>query len=210
AEDVRPAAEGAEIQPAAYVPLRQAPDLLDWHSGMHVVARSDGQATLPASLRGAVLALDPNMPTHNLRPLADDVSTAVAAPRFAATVLSVFAAIALVMAAVGVYGVLAHIAAQRTREIGVRVALGATRAQIIGLMMRDGAMVVGVGLAAGLLIAMWCAQALTSLLHAVTPADPAAMGMVSVVLCAAGVLAAYIPARRAARVNVVAALKADF
>ena len=204
--DVQPAVEGAEPQPAAYLPLRQQVDLLSWHSGMNVVVRGD-VVSLSSSARSLVLSLDPNMPPSNMRALADDLSRASAGPRFSATVLGVFAALALVMAALGVYGVMAYAAGQRTREIGVRVALGATRPHVVRLMMRDGAMIVGAGLASGLLASLWLAKTLTGLLHEVTPADPVALAAVGAVLSVAGLVAASVPAFRASRVNVVAALK---
>ncbi len=113
------------------------------------------------------------------------------------------------MAAVGVYGVMAYSASRRTREIGVHMALGATPAQVLRVIMRDGVLVVFTGLAAGLLAAMWLAQSLTGLLHEVTPADPVALVTVALLLSAIGLVAVLIPAWRATRVSALAALRHD-
>jgi putative ABC transport system permease protein len=205
--DVRPADRDAEQRTAAYLPLRQEADLLAWHAGMNVVVRSRHSSDLPAAVRALVLSLDQNLPASNVRFLSDELSNLVAAPRFSATVLGVFAAIALVMASLGVYGVMAYAASLRTREIGVRVALGATRSQVVRLIMRDAVIVIAAGLGAGVALAMWLARGLTGLLHEMTPADPVSTGAVAALLAVAAFTAAYTPARRAARLNVLTALR---
>jgi ABC-type antimicrobial peptide transport system permease subunit len=207
--DVRQAAEGAEMRAAVYLPLRQQADIFAWHASMNVIVRSSNPTSLATSVRAAVLELDPDLPPSNVRRLKDELSGLVAGPRFSATVLATFAIVALVMASLGVYGVMAYVGSQRTREIGVRVALGATRGQILRLMMRDGVVVVGLGLGAGLVLALWLARALTGLLHEVTPADPLSLVAVGGLLSLAGLWAAYIPARRATRLNVLTALRND-
>jgi putative ABC transport system permease protein len=209
--DVRPAAEDATIAPAAYLPLSQGSGgggpLLSWHSSMNIVVRTSRPAEFAASARALVLSLDPSMPVINMRPLTEEVSKLVAGPRFSATVLAIFAVIAFAMASLGVYGVMAYVVGQRTKEIGVRVALGATRSQILRLMMRDGVAVVLAGLSSGLVAAVWLARTLTGLLHDVTPADPVALITVGILLSSAGLIAAYVPARRATRLNVLTALR---
>jgi ABC-type lipoprotein release transport system permease subunit len=207
--DVRPLVEGAEPTPSAYLPLRQNTDVLQWFAGMHVVVRGDDLPSLPATLRAMILTLDAGVPPFNVRPLADDASRLLAGPRFSATLLAVFAVVALVMASVGVYGVMSYSTGLRTREIGVRIALGSTRAQVTRLMLRDGVLVVIGGLAAGLVGAVWTAQSLSSLLFAVSPADPAALASVAAVLFVAGLVAAWVPTRRATRVNAIDALRAE-
>jgi putative ABC transport system permease protein len=147
------------------------------------------------------------MPPFNVRTLSDEVGGLVAAPRFSATLLGLFAAIAVVLAAVGVYGVMTYAAGQRTREIGVRIALGATRAAVLRLMLRDGLLVVGAGLVAGLAAAIVLSRALTGLLYDVSPADPLALASVAAVLASIGMAAAYIPARRATRISPLEALR---
>ena len=206
--DVRPASEFFTA-PAAYLPVRQTPDLFSWHAGMNVVARGRNPDALAASLRTIILSMDPEMPAYNVRTLSAEVSALVAGPRFSASVLAVFAAVALVLAAVGVYGVMAYSTGQRTREIGVRVALGATRRQVLGLMIRDGVMIVAAGLIAGLVAAALLARGLTGLLHDVQPADPVTLGVVAALLSCIGLIAAYLPARRATRLNALDALRHD-
>jgi putative ABC transport system permease protein len=121
----------------------------------------------------------------------------------------VFAGIAFVMAGIGVYGVMAYSTGLRIREIGVRLALGATRTQVTRLLLTDGAIVVGFGLVIGLVAAVWLAQSLTGLLHEVTPADPGVLAVVALVLSSAGLVAVVLPVRRATRVSAIEALRQE-
>ncbi|MBK9242975.1 MAG: ABC transporter permease [Acidobacteria bacterium] len=210
--DVMPAgqaSQGVTSDPAAYIPLRQSKDVLSWMATVTLVFRGTGAAAQPGQVRAMVSSLDPEMPIFNVRTLDEEVAGLVAGPRFSATALGLFALVALVMAAVGVYGVMAYSASRRTREIGVHMALGATPAQVLRVIMRDGVLVVFTGLAAGLLAAMWLAQSLTGLLHEVTPADPVALVTVALLLSAIGLVAVLIPAWRATRVSALAALRHD-
>jgi putative ABC transport system permease protein len=144
-----------------------------------------------------------------VRTLDDEVSRLVAAPRFSASVLGVFAVMALLLAAVGVYGVMAYLSSLRTREIGVRVALGATRGTVLRLVIGDGVIVIVSGVAVGLIASMWLTQTLTGMLYEVQPSDPAALAAVAAVLSSVALVAAYLPARRATRVNAVEALRTE-
>jgi putative ABC transport system permease protein len=207
--DVRPVTAGDPIASAAYLPLRQTNDVLDWLTSMNVVVRGADRRTLETSTRTLVLGLDHDMPPANVRWLDDEIATLVAAPRFSASLLALFAGVALVLAAIGVYGVSAYSAGLRTREIGVRVALGATRPQVLWLMLRDASIAVAGGLAGGAVAAVLAAHAFTTLLHGVQPADPVAIAVVGTVLAAASLLAAYVPARRATRVSALDALRHD-
>jgi predicted permease len=207
--DVRPAERGAEPAPAAYLPLRQDEGILRWFGSVNLVVRADNPESLASTLRGLVLTLDPEMPPFNIRTLDEEVSRLVAGPRFSASALMAFGVIALMLAALGVYGVMAYTAGQRTREFGVRIALGATRRQVIWLVMRDGARVVGAGLVVGMSAAVWLAQTLTGLLHEVQPADPLALSVVSALLAAVGLLAVYVPAHRATRISALEALRTE-
>jgi putative ABC transport system permease protein len=207
--DVRPAAQDREPAPSAYLTMRQDADVFQWFGTVTLVVRGSDLRNAAASLRTLVLSMDPEMPPFNVRTLSDEVAGLVAGPRFSATVLGLFAAIALALAAVGVYGVMAYAAAQRTREIGVRVALGATRAAVLRLMLRDGLIVVGAGLAVGLPASLILSRALTGLLHDVAPADPLALVGVTAVLASIGVAAAYVPARRATRISALEALREE-
>jgi ABC-type antimicrobial peptide transport system permease subunit len=156
-----------------------------------------------------VLSLDPEMPPFNVRTLEQEVSRFVAGPRFSASALVAFSAIALVLAAVGLYGVVAYAAGQRTREFGVRIALGATQRQVLWLVMREGVAMIGAGVVAGLVSAVWLAQTLTGLLHNVQPADPLALGAVAGLLAAVGLIAVSVPAWRATRISALDALRSE-
>jgi predicted permease len=207
--DVRPAVPDLEQEPSAYLTMRQHRGDFRWFAGMNLVIRGSRPERFESPLRTLLLSLDDRLPPFNVRLLSRDVARLVAAPRFAATVLVAFAVVAIVLAAVGVYGVMAFGAAHRTREIAVRMALGATTAQARRLVLRDGARVVAGGLAIGLPAAAWTARGFTGLLYDVQPADPLTLGLVAVGLSMVGLGAAYIPARRATRQLQVAALKAD-
>jgi putative ABC transport system permease protein len=149
----------------------------------------------------------PQSPPYNVRTLEADISRVVAAPRFAATVIGLFAAAALVMAFVGVYGVMTFAAGRRTHEIGVRLAMGATRAHVIALMLRDGVVVVAAGLALGGGAALLFARTLTGVLHEVTPVDPPTLIGMAAVLAAAALAASLLPACRATRIDPLQVLR---
>lgn len=207
--DVRPAVTLLQQAPAAYVPLRQSTDVLDWYAGINIVVRGRDPEALRNTVRTLVLSLDSGTPPFNVRTLDEEVSRLVAGPRFSASVLGVFAAIALVLAAVGVYGVMSYLSGLRTREIGVRIALGATRASVLGLVLGDGLVVTASGVLLGLIASMWMTQTLTGMLHEVQPTDPAALAVVAALLSIVALVAAYLPARRATRVNAVEALRTE-
>jgi hypothetical protein len=205
--DVRPAAQDEEPEGAAYLPFRQDRGVFEWFATAAVVARSGDLPSAAAAVRGVVLSMDSQMPPFNVRTLSDEVARLVAGPRFSAGAIGVFALAALVLAAMGVYGVMAYTAGLRTREIGVRMAFGATRGTVVRLMLRDGLAVVGAGLVVGTAAALFLARGLTGLLHEVTPADPVSVAAVAALLLSTGLVAAYVPARRATRIAVTEALR---
>jgi putative ABC transport system permease protein len=206
--NVKPAsAPGAEDGPSAYLPFRQDRGSYQWFAGVTLVVRGGDPDALAASLRALILSLDADLPPFNVRTLDAEIGRQTAGPRFSASVLAAFALVALALATVGVYGVMAYAASERTREIGVRVALGATRRQVLWLVLRDGVVVLSLGLVVGLGAVIALSRTLTGLLYEVQPADPAALGTVALVLSAAGLLAAYLPARRATRLNAVDVLR---
>ena len=207
--DVRPASRLGDPAPAAYLPLRQDAGVFRWFGTLHVVLRGRDAASLTPTLRTLVLSLDPEMPPFNVRTLEQELSRLVAAPRFSASALVAFACIALLLAAIGLYGVVSYAAGQRTREFGVRVALGATRRQVLWLVMREGLSVMALGLLLGTLAALWLAQTIAGLLHNVRPADPLALGSVAALLMLVGLAAIVVPAYRATRVNAVEALRSE-
>jgi hypothetical protein len=207
--DVRPFAQDAEPQGAAYLPFRQSTGVFQWFATATLVVRASDLPAATAAVRSLVLTLDPEMPTFNVRTLRDEVSRMVAGPRFSAGAVGVFAVAALLLAAVGVYGVMAYAASVRTREIGVRVALGATRGEVVRLMLREGLLVVAAGVLSGTGLAVLLARGLTGLLHEVTPADPVSLIVVALLLSAVGLIAVYLPALRATRIAVTDALRSE-
>lgn len=208
--DVRSAVVDAlQHDPSSYLPIRQDLDVFRQFATMSVVLESESPSTAIAEVRRVVRMLDPDMPLFNVRRLSDEVAGLTAGPRFTATVLGLFAAVALVMATVGVYGVMSYSTAQRTREIGVRVALGATRGQIMHLVLRDGVTVVGAGLLCGLMAAWSTTRVLAGHLPDLEVTGPGSVIVVGLLLSSAGLTAAFIPALRATRVSVLAALRED-
>lgn len=164
---------------------------------------------LITAVRGAVTSLQPSLALTNVRTLADVVSAARSRDRFSTLLLALFGALALVLASVGVYGVLAYAVAQRTNEVGIRMALGADRRVVRGMVLGDGMKLVVVGLAVGLVGALALAGFLSSQLFGVSPRDPVVIGAVVLVLFAVGLLASLVPAWRATRVDPVVAMRAQ-
>ncbi len=191
--------------PEVYQPLAQRPS-----RGMTLVVRAKTDpAPLLAALRDTVSAADPRQPVANLATMEELVSRSLAPTRFVVFLLLAFAGLALVLAAVGVYGVMAYATAQRAREIGIRMALGARGADVLNLVLRRGLTLVAIGLALGLVASLGLGRGLASLLYGVEPGDPATLATVSALLAAVGLAACYLPARRAARVDPVETLKSE-
>ena len=133
----------------------------------------------------------------------------MAYPTFRARLLGGFAALALLLAVAGLYGVLSQLVAQRTQEIGIRVALGAQRSAVLALVAKQGALLAGTGLVAGIAVALWLGRFLGSMLYGIRPTDPAMLALVSVVLASAAVIAIWLPARRALRIDPIVALRQE-
>jgi predicted permease len=173
-----------------------------------VRAERDPEALVPA-INAALRDLEPRSAITRLTPLSRIVSNSITAPRFYAASLGTFAGVALVLAAIGLYGLLAYSVAQRTREIGVRMALGAPRRGIIALVLVEGAVLAGIGVVAGLAGAFAVTRYLSSLLFGITPLDPATFGAVALVFAGVALLASYVPARRATGVDPLVALRSE-
>jgi putative ABC transport system permease protein len=137
------------------------------------------------------------------------VSATLSTPRFTGVLLGVFAALALVLSAIGIYGVLSYVVSRRTREIGIRLAVGASRAQVLRMVLRNGLVLSLMGIALGIAAAAMATRLMHTLLHGVTPGDPATFAAVGIGLSAVATLASLIPAWRATRVDPVVALKAE-
>jgi putative ABC transport system permease protein len=187
-----------------YRPIR--PDRMPPWRTVYLRTATD-PATLVETAKRAVWAIDPEQPVESVGPLAQRVSETLARPRFLLTVMSAFAAVALLLAAVGIYGVMTYAVAQRTREIGVRMALGARPGEIMRSVVRGGAVLAIGGIAIGLAGALALTRFVESLLFDVTATDPKTYAAVAVLLIGVAGLAALVPARRASRVSPMAALR---
>lgn len=193
------------MQPAIYTPFAQTPQL--W---LYVMVRSGGDTTAVArSIRGIVRGVDPALTAADIRPMRDVLAGTVAAPRFSMGLVSLFALLALALAAVGIYGVVAHSVTERTHEIGLRMALGAGRATVLGMVMRDGLTLTAAGVAAGLAAAALVTGAMRQLLVGIGPRDPATFVAAGLTLALVALVATYLPARRATRVDPMVTLRAE-
>jgi putative ABC transport system permease protein len=199
--------EGPDVgfEPELYIPYTQYPWLLD---PRHLVVRTTGDPLAVAqAIRREVMALDSAVPIADVRPL-DQIAGEPAAPRqFLMTLLAVFAALALVLAGVGIYGVMAYSVAQRTHEFGIRMALGAQQGDVLRQVVAQGLRRAGIGLAIGGVAALALAHFMSSLLFQVQPTDPTTFTAVALGLFSLALLACYIPARRATKVDPMEALR---
>ncbi|MEX2270433.1 MAG: ABC transporter permease [Vicinamibacterales bacterium] len=173
------------------------------------VRTGEDPAWLTGAIRAEVRRMDADVPIAAIQTMEDIVASSIATPRLTGWLLSLFAGLALLLAAIGIYSVLSYVVSQRRREIGIRVAMGASTAQVVGLIWRGGLLLTVAGAAAGMVIAGLSTRAMTSLLHGVTPLDPAAFVAAPVLLMIVASLAALIPAIRATQVDPVRALRAD-
>jgi putative ABC transport system permease protein len=203
--DMRRTGLDAPVRYETFVPLAQAAD-----PGMTVVLRTTGEPlALAAAARAAVRAADPDQPVYDVRAMDELLSERVAQRRFSMTLLGTFAALALVLGVVGVYGVTSYVVAQRTREVGLRLALGAPPAHVVRMVVRQGMRVAAVGIGVGLVGALGVGRLLTRLLYEVSPLDAATLAGATLVLALATLVANYIPARRAALVDPIESLRSD-
>ena len=208
--DVRHREMTSEPRPEVLIPYLQLDEgfLTAWARGLNVVVRSEMSFAGAAGLiRPSVRSVDPNVPVIELRPMTTVVSQALAEPRFRTYLLALFAGVAVLLAAIGIFGVLSYLVSERTREIGIRMALGAQPGAIFSDVLVQGMKltVLGtvLGLAAGALLTRW----ISVLLYRVSPADPFVIGSAALVLAGIALAAASIPARRATRVDPIVSLR---
>ena len=202
--DIRGHAIAESARPAIYVPLAQHPDVFVPSLLVRSALPADA---LAKTIRERIAAYDPALLVQRIRPMDDVVSGALSRPRFNLVLLSAFALVALVLSAIGIYGVLAYLVAQRTREIGIRMALVARAADVLRLVLREGMAPVVVGAGAGMIAALAATRALRSMLFGVTPLDPVSFAAAPALLAIVALLACYVPARRATRVDPLVALR---
>jgi ABC-type antimicrobial peptide transport system permease subunit len=175
-----------------------------------VIVRASGRLDdWAGTIRSEIRATDPTVTIERIETLVNQVSASMAQPRFAASVMVVFAAVALALAAVGLYGVLAYTVSQRRRELGVRAALGASRGRLVGLVLREGLAVTTVGVAIGLGAAAGLTRLMQSQLFGVTPLDVPSFVLAGCALIGVAILACVVPASRAAAVAPAEALRCE-
>ncbi len=194
-----------------YVPHTQ------WHKstgnpvrGMTLVVKAAVEPTsLTGAIRQEIRALDPSLPIADVRTMQDVVGATMSSPRFTGFLLVMFAAIAVLLSAIGIYGVLSYLVSRRTREIGIRLAIGASRSEVLQLVLGRGLVLAGAGVAVGLGIAAVVTRFMQTLLHDVAPQDPVTFGVVAILLLFVALVSSLVPAWRATRVDPVSALKTE-
>jgi predicted permease len=188
---------------ALYVPLAQ----LMWGPPTLVVRTAGDPNAITPEIRKVLASMDPDAPLYEVRALKDYLVLDLGRARFQAWLLGLFAGLALLLTAVGLYGVMAYTVAQRTQEIGIRIALGAKRGDVLRMILARSFFITGVGLVLGIAGASLLTRLFSSLLYEVKPADPTTFAIVSLLLVITSTLASYLPARRAAKIEPVTALR---
>jgi putative ABC transport system permease protein len=203
--DVKSSRLDATTAPEVYLPYAQ-----HQVDSLTIVIRTTGDpmAFVPVA-RTDLASLDRDLPLAGVRTMDEVIGRSIAERRFTMLLLATFACVAVMLAAIGVYGVLAYLVSQRTQEIGVRLAIGATPGDVVRLFVREGAGLTLVGVACGLAGALAVTRTLSTLLFGVTTTDPVTFAAVAGTLAIVALLASYLPARRAARVDPMAALRTD-
>jgi putative ABC transport system permease protein len=208
--NVRQEALDREPRPHLYLVHAQSPRAWYTVRAMTVLLRTGLEPlSLVGAVRGAVRGLDPNLPAYRVTTVERTVADSAAAERFSMSLQLVFAGVALVLAMIGIYGVLSYSVAQRTREIGIRMALGAERRSILRLVVGQGMALVLAAVVVGVLGALAAGRVLSSLLYGVSPRDPLTFGAVAAALSAVALVACWIPARRASAVSPQTALRSE-
>jgi predicted permease len=204
--DVRHISLREETVPEMYVVYtqKQWPSMLNLHVALRTKA---DPVSMIASAREAIHSVDADLPLAKVSTLATLVDDSLSQPRFAMLLLASFGLLALVLASIGMYGVISYSVAQRTQELGIRMALGADRSHIFGMVLGQGVRLAGLGIAIGLLAALGITRVMAAFLFGVQPADPLTFGAVSTLLVATALLACYLPARRATRIDPIVALR---
>jgi putative ABC transport system permease protein len=202
--DVRSDSLAAASPNQMYMPFAQ-----NAQSGMAVVVRARQPKALAAAIRSAVSEIDPDEPVYAILPLADIVAETTEQPRFRAFLTAAFAALALILAAIGIYGLLSYSVARRTHEIGIRIALGAARRDVLRLIVGRGMLLAVIGVAVGLAVGAVLARALSALLFDVAATDGATFAAVAAILLGVAFAASFVPGRRATRVDPIRALREE-
>jgi putative ABC transport system permease protein len=203
--DIKDAGLDQESSEEIYLPYAQM-----GLNSMTVVVRGDvPAASLSRAVEDVVHDLDADLAVANMKTLDQIVSAPVSGRRFYMLLLGLFAAVALTLAAIGIFGVMSYSVTQQTREIGIRMALGANGADVVRIVLRHAGVLVLVGVSVGVGLALVAGRALSSMLFELSPADPATLAAVSILLGTIALLASYLPARRATRIDPAVALRAE-
>jgi len=199
--------DGVGSEPIAemYIPFAQSPET----GGALVLRASRDPGALDAAVRRAALSADPDQALIDVRPMRDTAADSTALRRFMMLLLTAFSAVALSLTAIGIYGMLAFTVSTRTRELGIRAALGARPAQLVSLVGRQGLALTALGFVLGIPGTLALTRLLSSQLYGVTPHDPVTLGTAVAVLAAVALVATYFPTRRAANADPVKALTKD-
>ena len=205
AGDIKYNSLGERAQPAVF-----RPQFRDYDTVVTLVARTHGDPrSVIAAIRAEFQRLDPTLPLYDVKTLTEHMNIPLFPARMAANVLGSFGLLALVLAAIGIYGVMSYVVAGRTREIGLRMALGAQLKHVRQLILKQGMMLAMIGLVLGLGVVFGLSRFLKSMLYGVSPSDPLTFAVISVLLAAVSLLACYLPARRASQVDPMIALRAE-
>jgi putative ABC transport system permease protein len=203
--DARQAAMGEEFDPIYYIPYKQ----LAWGMGTIVLRTAVPPPDVESAARAVIEGTDRNVPMHHVRTGKELAAAAIARMQFLTMLMGGFAAIALLLTGAGLYGVLAYAVARRRSEIGVRIALGAGRREVLGMVFRQAMLLVAIGVTLGLACAVAGGRVLGSIIHGIRPGDPLILAGACSVLVLTGMAAAYIPAARAASVDPMQALRSE-
>jgi putative ABC transport system permease protein len=199
-----------DMPPEAYVPYAQAPDVLFFNNNLFfVIQTTTDPLTIAQAARAQIWSIDRDQPIVGVTTMTEAVARSLKQPRFSMLVLLAFASVAVLLAAVGIYGVMSYSVLLRTREVGIRMALGAERGHVLTTMLSEGAGLAGLGLLTGLAGAFVVSRVLRTMLFQISPTDPTTYVVVAVVLGTVALVACYVPARRATRVDPLTALRCE-